>query len=367
MPAKRPRQALKIPNPQKQQSPHLCGLCLKSIQALEPEHFHIRTNRCSHRDLRLFLLLCRRSHRLGRRFFWRFCNRWLIGQWLERDRQLFGEFLQQHTLSLNLRRCTTRVLFLQMNDAVIANLPATVDQTPLSIEDRRLRLARVQARDGQQYLNIRCEAHARRRQHHTLTVQMTRYLTQQQLIDVGRKAAGPTTIGRGLKTAIRLTLQQRFTLQVIGNRYRAEQYRHARALRRLSRTSAVQLIQRHRLVNAATRQAKNASEHQNKRKAQSSHRPIQVVATRHTTVKILNKYEERSATPALGKAISSVNMRSDSSGKASIYALNRRSSALARLIEVFDEQRIYPLEAPWKFVATTSTLTFVVFEVVRFQ
>jgi hypothetical protein len=52
-------------------------------------------------------------------------------------------------------------------------------------------------------------------------------------------------------------------------------------------------------VNAATRQAKNASEHQNKRKAQSSHRPIQVVATRLTTVKILNKYEERSATPAL--------------------------------------------------------------------
>lgn len=84
-------------------------------------------------------------------------------------------------------------------------------------------------------------------------------------------------------------------------------------------------------------------------------------------MKILNKYEERSATPALGKAISSVNMRSDSSGKASIYALNRRSSALARLIEVFDEQRIYPLEAPWKFVTTTSTLTFVVFEVVRFQ
>jgi hypothetical protein len=92
-----------------------------------------------------------------------------------------------------------------------------------------------------------------------------------------------------------------------------------------------------------------------------------VVATRLTTVKILNKYEERSATPALGKAISSVNMRSDSSGKASIYALNRRSSALGRLIEVFDEQCIYPLEAPWKFVTTTPTLTFVVFEVVRFQ
>jgi hypothetical protein len=52
-------------------------------------------------------------------------------------------------------------------------------------------------------------------------------------------------------------------------------------------------------VNAATRQAKYAGEHQNKRKAQSSHRPIQVIATRLITVKILNKYEERSATPAL--------------------------------------------------------------------
>jgi hypothetical protein len=51
-------------------------------------------------------------------------------------------------------------------------------------------------------------------------------------------------------------------------------------------------------VNAATRQAQNASEQENK-KAQSSHHPIQVAATRLTTVKILNKYEERSATPAL--------------------------------------------------------------------
>ncbi|QRK86939.1 hypothetical protein M1D58_02420 [Pseudomonas sp. R4-76] len=50
---------------------------------------------------------------------------------------------------------------------------------------------------------------------------------------------------------------------------------------------------------AATRQAKNASEQQKKRKAQSSHHPVQVAATRLTTVKILNKYEERSATPAL--------------------------------------------------------------------
>ncbi|MDT4868101.1 hypothetical protein FQZ97_1030470 [compost metagenome] len=131
---------------------------------------------------------------------------------------------------------------------------------------------------------------------------MTCHLTQQQLIDVGRQASRPTTIGRSLQAAIRLTLQQCLTLQIVGDRYRAEQYRHARALRRLSRTSAVQLIQRHRLVSAATRQAKNAGEHQNKRKAQSSHRPIQVVATKRTTVKILNKYEERSVTPALERA-----------------------------------------------------------------
>ena len=84
-------------------------------------------------------------------------------------------------------------------------------------------------------------------------------------------------------------------------------------------------------------------------------------------MKILNKYEERSATPALGKAISSVNMRSDSSAKAPIYALNRRSGALGRLIEVFDEQRIHPLEATRQFITTTPTLTLVVFEVVRFQ
>ena len=63
-------------------------------------------------------------------------------------------------------------------------------------------------------------------------------------------------------------------------------------------------------------------------------------------------------------------MRSDSSAKASIYALNRSSTPLEgrfRLIEVFDEQRIYPLEATWQFVTTTPTLTFVVLEVVRLQ
>jgi hypothetical protein len=60
-------------------------------------------------------------------------------------------------------------------------------------------------------------------------------------------------------------------------------------------------------------------------------------------------------------------MRSDSSGKASTCALNRRSSALGRLIEVFDEQRINPLKATWQFVTAASTLTFVVFEVIRLQ
>jgi len=84
-------------------------------------------------------------------------------------------------------------------------------------------------------------------------------------------------------------------------------------------------------------------------------------------VKILNKYEERSATPALGKAISSVNMRSDSSAKAPIYGLNRRSGALGRLIEVFDEQRIDPLKSPRKLVAPPTTLTLVVFKIVRLQ
>jgi hypothetical protein len=61
-------------------------------------------------------------------------------------------------------------------------------------------------------------------------------------------------------------------------------------------------------------------------------------------VKILNKYEERSATPALGKAISSVNMPSDSSAKASIYALNRRSSPLGcRSCQFFPPRQAFGL------------------------
>ena len=53
--------------------------------------------------------------------------------------------------------------------------------------------------------------------------------------------------------------------------------------------------------------------------------------------------------------------------KAPNYGLNRRSAALKRLIEVFDEQRIDPLEAPRQFIATSATFTLVVLEVVRFQ
>lgn len=53
--------------------------------------------------------------------------------------------------------------------------------------------------------------------------------------------------------------------------------------------------------------------------------------------------------------------------KAPNYGLIRRSAPLGRLIEVFDEQCIYPLETTRQLVATTATFTFVVFEVVRFQ
>ena len=84
--------------------------------------------------------------------------------------------------------------------------------------------------------------------------------------------------------AAELTLQQGFALQVVGNNHRAQQNCHTGTLCRLRRTSAVQLVQRHRLVCAATRQPQKASEHENKRKAWSSHHPIQVAATRRTTM-----------------------------------------------------------------------------------
>jgi len=53
--------------------------------------------------------------------------------------------------------------------------------------------------------------------------------------------------------------------------------------------------------------------------------------------------------------------------KAPNYGLNRSSALLGRLIEVFDEQSIYPLEATRQLVAPTTAFTLVVFEVVRFQ
>ena len=53
--------------------------------------------------------------------------------------------------------------------------------------------------------------------------------------------------------------------------------------------------------------------------------------------------------------------------KAPNYGLIRSSALLSRLIEVFDEQRIDPLEATRQLIATTATFTLVVFEVVRFQ
>lgn len=53
--------------------------------------------------------------------------------------------------------------------------------------------------------------------------------------------------------------------------------------------------------------------------------------------------------------------------KAPNYGLIRSSAPLSRLIEVFDEQRIDPLEATRQLVATTTTFTLVVFKIVRFQ
>jgi hypothetical protein len=88
-----------------------------------------------------------------------------------------------------------------VNDAVIAHLATTVDQTPLRIEDRRLLLTGIQSGDGQQHLHIRGKP-VWRCQHHTLAVQMTRHLTHQQLVDIRRKAARPATIGRSLQAAV---------------------------------------------------------------------------------------------------------------------------------------------------------------------
>ena len=114
----------------------------------EAEHFHIRPDRRGHRDLRLLFLFYRRCCRLGCRLARDFGDRWLIGQRLERHRQLLGQALQQHALRLDLSRRTTGMLFLQMDDAVVTDLSATVDQAPLRVEDRRLFCTRIQARDS---------------------------------------------------------------------------------------------------------------------------------------------------------------------------------------------------------------------------
>ncbi|MNS36243.1 hypothetical protein D3C72_684300 [compost metagenome] len=163
-------------------------------------------------------------------------------------------------------------------------MATAVQQAPLGIQDSRLVLARVQASDRQQYLYIRVETGRRRGQHHALAVQAPGELAHQQLVDIRRKATGPTTVGRRTQAAVGLTLQERLTLQVIGNRYRAEHHGHARTLRRLARITTVELVQGNRLVHGAPAKAQQASHQQRKWKAQKFHHPIQAVADRPTAV-----------------------------------------------------------------------------------
>ena len=244
----------------------------------EPIDFHIGTNRRSHRDLGLLgcLLDLYRCSGLFRRLFG---NGWLIGQRLDRRAQLFGQLLQQLPLSLHLRRFAALMLLLEVNDAVVTHMATTVEQAPLGVQNRRLVLARVQAGNRQQHLHVRAETSGRRGQHHALAIQPPGQLANQQLVNVRREAAGPTTVGRRTQAAIGLTLQERLALQVIGNRYRAEHHGHARALRRLARITAVELVQGHRLMHAASAQPQKARHQQRKWKAQKFHHPIQAVAT----------------------------------------------------------------------------------------
>src|SRR5690606_10976186 len=60
-------------------------------------------------------------------------------------------------------------------------------------------------------------------------------------------------------------------LQVVGQRHRAKHHGHARTLRRLARITAVELIQGHLLMHAASAQAQQASDQQRKWKAQKFH------------------------------------------------------------------------------------------------
>ena len=95
--AKGPEQALDIHNLQIQQSPYKAGFEDCSITLSEAKHFHTRTNRRSHRDLRLFFLFRRRRYRLGCRFLRHFSDGRLVGQRHERYLQLFGKLLPQLT------------------------------------------------------------------------------------------------------------------------------------------------------------------------------------------------------------------------------------------------------------------------------
>ncbi len=327
----------------------------------EAEHFHVRADRRSHRDLRLFRLLADlyRSGLLLRRCFFNDCR--LVGQRFQRRAQLLGQTLQQLALGLHLRRGTAGMRLFKVNDAVIANLTTTVQQTPLRIEDRRLVRTRVQASDRQQHLHIRTEAGAGRSQDHALAVQAPCQLANQQLINISGKTARPTTIRRRGEAAIVLPLQQRLTLQVVGDRYRTQHYSHTGTLLRLSWLATVKLIQGDRLVHAAPCQAQYAREQENKWKAQKSHHPIQAATTRHRsdTHEFIRAPSHAGTTGRLSSAKSSSN--------SSVYARNvwekPRSRRLERLLRIVDQQRIDPLEAARQFVATASALAFVMLQV----
>lgn len=131
------------------------------------------------------------------------------------------------------------------------------------------------------------------------------------MIDIRRKTACPATVRRRSEAAIGLTLQQGLALQVVGNRYRPQHYRHAGALFRLPRLTAVELIQRDRLMHAAASQAEHASKQQNKWKAQKSHHPIQAATVRHRSD--TREFIGRAATLAPQRGLSSAKSRCDSS------------------------------------------------------
>ena len=176
---------------------------------------------------------------------------------------MLAELLQQLPLGFDLIRSTAFVRLLQVDHAVVTHLSATVNQPPLGIQNGRLRLARVKPGNRQQDLHVWRKPRSGRGQHDSLTVQPPRQLAYQQLINVCRQAACPTTISGSTQAAIGLALQQGFTLQVVSQRHRAKQYGHASTLRRLARAATVQLIQGRWLMHAAPRQAKHTSQQHN--------------------------------------------------------------------------------------------------------